>query len=90
MDCYFLPNLKIVDLMPQVPTTGMSCTRSVSKLYKVGLLVEKDFKTVKGALQEAFLKIDMRLLKWLEVNREEDEYGATTNAVIKGSGRKKK
>lgn len=27
------------------------------------LLVEKDFKAIKGALQEAFLKADTRLLK---------------------------
>ncbi|OIW15279.1 hypothetical protein TanjilG_08076 [Lupinus angustifolius] len=48
------------------------------------LLVEKDFKAIKEALEEAFVKADTRLLKWLEMNREEDESGATATAVFIG------
>ncbi|XP_047150978.1 protein phosphatase 2C 57 isoform X1 [Vigna umbellata] len=48
------------------------------------LLVEKDFKAIKGALQEAFLKADTRLLKRLEMNGEEDESGATATAIFIG------
>ncbi|KAH1245580.1 Protein phosphatase 2C 57 [Glycine max] len=48
------------------------------------LLVEKDFKAIKRALQEAFLKADARLLKRLEMNGEEDESGATSTAVFIG------
>ncbi|ESW08499.1 hypothetical protein PHAVU_009G050800 [Phaseolus vulgaris] len=48
------------------------------------LLVQKDFKAAKGALQEAFLKADTRLLKRLEMNGEEDESGATATAVFIG------
>ncbi|KAL5192606.1 Protein phosphatase 2C 57 [Glycine soja] len=48
------------------------------------LLVEKDFKAIKGALQEAFLKVDTRLLKRLEMNGEEDESGATATTVFIG------
>ncbi|KAG5019225.1 hypothetical protein JHK87_015080 [Glycine soja] len=44
------------------------------------LLVEKDFKAIKRALQEAFLKADARL----EMNGEEDESGATSTAVFIG------
>ncbi|KAH1255649.1 Protein phosphatase 2C 57 [Glycine max] len=44
------------------------------------LLVEKDFKAIKGALQEAFLKVDARL----EMNGEEDESGATATTVFIG------
>ncbi|KAL2339595.1 hypothetical protein Fmac_007535 [Flemingia macrophylla] len=48
------------------------------------LLVEKDFKAIKGALQEAFLKADMKLLKRLEMKEEEDESGATATAIFIG------
>ncbi|CAJ1974419.1 unnamed protein product [Sphenostylis stenocarpa] len=48
------------------------------------LLVEKDFKAIKGALQDAFLKADTRLLQRLEMNGEEDESGATATAVFIG------
>ncbi|RDX87801.1 Protein phosphatase 2C 57, partial [Mucuna pruriens] len=44
------------------------------------LLVEKDFKAIKGTLQEAFLKVDTRL----EMNGEKDESGATATAVFIG------
>ncbi|KAF1865340.1 hypothetical protein Lal_00004714 [Lupinus albus] len=48
------------------------------------LLVEKDFKAIKEALEDAFVKADTRLLKWLEMNREEGESGATATAVFIG------
>ncbi|XP_020222388.1 protein phosphatase 2C 57 isoform X1 [Cajanus cajan] len=48
------------------------------------LLVEKDFKAIKGALQDAFLKADMKLLKRLEIKEEEDESGATATAMFVG------
>ncbi|TKY74073.1 phosphatase 2C 57 [Spatholobus suberectus] len=48
------------------------------------LLVEKDFKAIKGALQEAFLRADMRLLKRLEMSGEKDESGATATAIFIG------
>ncbi|KAJ1388499.1 hypothetical protein SESBI_39075 [Sesbania bispinosa] len=49
------------------------------------LLVGNDFKVIREALQEAFLKADSRLLKWLEMNgEEEDESGATATTVFIG------
>ncbi|MED6172830.1 Serine/threonine-protein phosphatase PP2A catalytic subunit [Stylosanthes scabra] len=48
------------------------------------LLVEKDFKAIKEALEEAFAKADAKLLKWLEMKGEEDESGATATAVFIG------
>ncbi|XP_027339550.1 protein phosphatase 2C 57 isoform X4 [Abrus precatorius] len=48
------------------------------------LLVEKDFRAIEGALQEAFVKADMRLLKWLEMKGEEEQSGATATAIFIG------
>ncbi|XP_057452446.1 protein phosphatase 2C 57 isoform X2 [Lotus japonicus] len=48
------------------------------------LLAGKDFKAIKEALEEAFIKTDARLLKWLEMNGEDDESGATATAMFTG------
>ncbi|XP_072056612.1 protein phosphatase 2C 57 isoform X2 [Arachis hypogaea] len=48
------------------------------------VLVEKDFKATKEALEQAFAKADAKLLKWLEMKGEEDESGATATAVFIG------
>nr|AFK38537.1 unknown [Medicago truncatula] len=52
------------------------------------LLLEKDFKAVEEALKKAFVKADMRLLKWLEMKgEEEDESGATATAIFLGNNK---
>lgn len=52
------------------------------------LLLEKDFKAVEEALKQAFVKADMRLLKWLEMKgEEEDESGATATAIFLGNNK---
>ncbi|XP_004502679.1 protein phosphatase 2C 57 [Cicer arietinum] len=51
------------------------------------LLLGKDFKAVEEALKHAFIKADMRLLKWLELNGEEDESGATATAMFVGDNK---
>ncbi|GMY07557.1 protein phosphatase 2C 57 [Fagus crenata] len=47
------------------------------------LLSGKDFKTIREAINEAFVKADAKLLNWLE--REEDGSGSTATVMILGN-----
>ncbi|KAL2550800.1 Protein phosphatase 2C 57 [Forsythia ovata] len=46
------------------------------------LLIGKDFKAIKKALQEAFESSDAKLLKWLETSGEGTESGSTATAIF--------
>ncbi|GLT69500.1 hypothetical protein SLA2020_416480 [Shorea laevis] len=51
-----------------------------------GLLLRgKDFKTIREALKEAFVKADTKLLNWLEMSGEEDESGSTATVMFIGN-----
>ncbi|KAE8077669.1 hypothetical protein FH972_016212 [Carpinus fangiana] len=51
-----------------------------------GLLLKgKDFKNIREALQEAFVKADTKLLNWLEMSGEEDESGSTATVMFIGN-----
>ncbi|KAH7538257.1 hypothetical protein FEM48_Zijuj03G0180100 [Ziziphus jujuba var. spinosa] len=49
------------------------------------LLGEKNFKVIREALQEAFLKVDNKLLNWLETTGEGNESGATATVLFIGN-----
>ncbi|KAM5557705.1 protein phosphatase 2C 57 [Rosa sericea] len=49
------------------------------------LLSGKDIKAIREALQEAFEKVDAKLLDWLERNGEEDESGSTATVMFVGN-----
>ncbi|KAL5539335.1 hypothetical protein UlMin_024317 [Ulmus minor] len=51
------------------------------------ILIEKDFNTVREALQETFRKVDEKLLNWLELNGEADASGSTATVLFIGNDR---
>lgn len=63
MNCCSLHNLNCWFGVPSANYRDELYKECVEALQGGLLLVEKDFKAIKGALQEAFLKADTRLLK---------------------------